>query len=154
MAEKIKLARHRNTSYFVRYDADGSNRQWSWAGSRNGKIDTKEVPKEVVEWLQMNSVCFDKGELVIVEDNEFTKDVKDGIVEIETYENNTHSKEEIEKLLGGNINKMKAELKKITVDSEKQFVIEVASALKDDLTKGKLDFLSEWMGVDSDILFD
>lgn len=152
--EKIKLARHRNTSYFVKYDADGSNRQWSWAGSRNGRVDVKEVPKEVVEWLQMNSICFDKGELVIVEDNDFTKEVKDGIVEIETYENNTHSKEEIEKLLNGNINKMKSELKKITVDSEKQFVIEVASTLKDDLTKGKLDFLSEWMGVDSDILFD
>ncbi|PKR82854.1 hypothetical protein [Heyndrickxia camelliae] len=152
--DKVKLARHRNTSYFVRYTADGSNRQWSWAGSRNGKVDVKEVPKEVVEWLQMNSICFDKGELVIVEDNETTKEIKDGIVEIDTYENNTHSKEEIEKLLNGNINKMKAELKKITVDSEKQFVIEVASSLKDDLTKGKLDFLSEWMGIDSSILFD
>ncbi|WP_080845562.1 hypothetical protein [Cytobacillus gottheilii] len=153
MADKIKLARHRNTSYFVKYDADGSNRQWSWAGSRNGKIDIKAVPKEVVEWLQMNSICFDKGELVIVEDNEETKEVKDGIVEIETYENNTHSKEEIESLLTGNVNRMKKELGKITVDAEKQFVIEVASTFKDDLTKGKLDFLSEWMGVDSDILF-
>jgi hypothetical protein len=152
--EKIKLARYRNTSYFVRYDADGSNRQWSWAGSRNGKVDIKEVPKEVVEWLQMNSICFDKGELVILEETEDTKEIKDGIVEIEAYENNTHSKEEIEKLLSSNINKMKAELNKITVDSEKQFVIEVASEMKDDITKGKLDFLSQWMGVDSSILFD
>lgn len=154
MTEKIKLARHRNTSYFVRYDADGSNRQWNWSGCRNGKIDVKDVPKEVVEWLQMNSICFDKGELVIVDDNEVTKEVKEGIVEIDAYKNNTHSEDEIKKILSGNINKMKAELKKITVDSEKQFVIEVASSLKDELTKGKLDFLSEWMEVDSSILFD
>jgi hypothetical protein len=154
MAEKIKLARYRNTSYFVKYDADGSNKQYTWAGSRNGKVDTKEVPKEVVEWLQMNSICFDKGELVIIEDNESTKEVKDGIVEIEVYEKNTHSKEEIEKLLKGNFMKMKSQLNDITVDSEKNFVIEVASEMKDDLTKGKIDFLSDWMKVDSSILFD
>jgi hypothetical protein len=154
MNEKVKLARYRNTSYFVKYDADGSNRQFTWNGSKNGKAEIKEVPREVVEWLSMNSICFDKGELVIIEDDEKSKEIKDGIVEIEVYENNTHTQEEIEKILNGNINKMKAELKKITVDSEKQFVIEVASSFKDDLTKGKLDFLSEWMGVDSSILFD
>lgn len=155
MSEKVKLARYRNTSYFVRYDADGSSRQYSWNGSKNGKPDIKEVPREVVDWLSMNSICFDKGELVILEDNETAKEIKDGIVEIETYENNTHTQEEIEKILTGNINKMKSELNKITVDSEKQFVIEVASSLKNELTKGKLDFLAEWMGiVDSSILFD
>lgn len=154
MSEKVKLARYRNTSYFVRYDADGSNRQFTWNGSKNGKAEIKEVPREVVEWLSMNSICFDKGELVIIEEDEKAKEIKDGIVEIETYENNTHTQEEIEKILNGNINKMKAELKKITVDSEKQFVIEVASSFKDDLTKGKLDFLAEWMGIDSSILFE
>ncbi|MGK4040943.1 hypothetical protein AB0Y20_01480 [Heyndrickxia oleronia] len=154
MSEKVKLARYRNTSYFVRYDADGSNRQYSWNGSKNGKPEIKEVPREVVDWLQMSTICFDKGELVLVEDNEITKEVKDGIVEHETYENNTHTQEEIEKLLKGNINKMKAELKKITVDSEKQFVIEVASTFKDELTKGKLDALADWMKIDPSILFD
>lgn len=154
MSEKVKLARYRNTSYFVRYDADGSNRQYSWNGSKNGKPEIKEVPREVVDWLQMSTICFDKGELVLVEDNETTKELKDGIVEHETYENNTHTQEEIEKLLKGNINKMKAELKKITVDSEKQFVIEVASAFKDELTKGKLDALADWMKIDPSILFD
>lgn len=154
MSEKVKLARYRNTSYFVKYDADGSNRQYTWNGSVNGRAEIKEVPREVVEWLQMSTICFDRGELVIVEDNEVTKEIKDGIVEVETYQNNTHTQEEIEKLLNGNINKLKAELKKITVDSEKQFVIEVASSLKDDLTKGKLDALAEWMKIDSSILFD
>ena len=154
MSEKIKLARYRNTSYFVRYNVDGAKRQWSWAGSRNGKVETHEVPKEVVEWLQMNTICFDKGELVIVEETETAKEAKEGIIEKEVYESNTHSREDILKIIGGNINKMKAELKKITVDSEKQFVIDVASSLKDELTKGKLDFLAEWMNIDASILFD
>ncbi|MEM5009251.1 hypothetical protein WKH57_00890 [Niallia taxi] len=153
MSEKIKLARYRNTSYFVRYDADGASRQYTWNGSKNGKPEIKEVPREVADWLAMSSICFDKGELVIIDDNDTTTEIKDGISELEAYENNTHTQEEIEKILTGNINKMKAELKKITVDSEKQFVIEVASSFKDDLTKGKLDFLAEWMGVDSSILF-
>lgn len=154
MAEKIKLARYRNTSYFVRYNADGSSRQYTWNGSKNGRAEIKEVPLEVVQWLQMNSLCFDKGELVIVDETEESKEIKDGIVEIETYENNTHTKEEIEKLLTGNINKLKAELKKITIDSEKQFVIDIAISLKDDLTKGKLDTLADWMGIESSILFE
>lgn len=154
MSEKIKLARYRNTSYFVKYDADGSNRQYTWNGSKNGKADIKEVPREVVDWLAMNSICFDKGELVILDEDDSSKEIKDGIVEIETYENNTHSAEEIEKLLKGNFMKMKSDLGKITVDSEKNFVIEVASTLKEDLTKGKLDFLADWMGIDSSVLFD
>lgn len=56
----------------------------------------------------MNSVCFDKGELVIVEDNETTKEIKDSIVESEAYENNIHTKEEIEKMIkSGNIAQLK-----------------------------------------------
>ncbi len=154
MSDKIKLARYRNTGYFVKYDADGSNRQYTWNGSKNGRVDIKEVPKEVVEWLSMNSICFDKGELVIVEDNDNVKEIKDGIMEIETYENNTHTEEEIEKIIKGNFMKMKSELNKITVDSEKQFVIQVAIKFKDELTKGKIDFLAEWMNIDASILFD
>lgn len=155
MSEKVKLARYRNTSYFVKYDSDGSNRQYTWNGSRDGRAEIKEIPREVVDWLTMNSICFDKGELVILEDKvEIAEEIKEGIVEREAYENNTHTQEEIVKLLQGNVNKMKAELNKITVDSEKQFVVEVATDLKEDLTKGKLDFIAEWMNTDSSILFD
>jgi len=102
----------------------------------------------------MNTACFDKGQLVIQEDDVIVNEIKDTITEVDTYENNTNTKEDIEKLLGGNINKLKAELKKITVDSEKQFVIDIASDMKENLTKGKLDALAEWMGVSADILFD
>lgn len=154
MNETIKLARYRNTSYFVKYTGNGQERQYTWSGSKNGRPDVKVVPREVVDWLTMNTSCFDKGQLVIQEEDLIVNEIKDTITEVDTYENNTHTKEDIEKLLGGNINKLKAELKKITVDSEKQFVIDVASDMKDDLTKGKLDALADWMGVSADILFD
>lgn len=154
MNETVKLARYRNTSYFVKYTGNGQDRQYTWSGSKNGRPDVKAIPREVVDWLTMNTSCFDKGQLVILEDEVVVKEIKDTIAEVEVYENNTHTTEEIEKLLNGNINKLKAELKKITVDSEKHFVIDVASNLKDDLTKGKLDALADWMGVSADILFD
>ncbi|EHA30572.1 hypothetical protein BSSC8_21570 [Bacillus subtilis subsp. subtilis str. SC-8] len=104
----------------------------------------------------MNSVCFDKGELVIVEDNETTKEIKDSIVESEAYENNIHTKEEIEKMIkSGNIAQLKNKLDKITVDSEKQFIIDVASEFSDDIAAGKLKVLADWMGVaDPSLLFD
>lgn len=154
MSETIKLARYRNTSYFVKYTGNGMERQYTWSGNRNGRPDTKEVPREVVDWLTMNSTCFDKGQLVIVEDEEVVKDIKDTIAEVEVYENNTHTHEEIVKLLSGNINKLKAELKKITVDSEKQFIVDVAIEMKENLTKGKLDAIADFMGVEASILFD
>ena len=154
MNETVKLARYRNTSYFVKYTGNGQERQYTWSGSKNGRPDIITVPRDVVDWLTMNTLCFDKGQLVILEDEVVVKEIKDTITEVDAYENNTHTKEEIEKLLGGNINKLKAELKKITVDSEKQFVIDTASDMKDDLTKGKLDALAEWMGVSVDILFE
>lgn len=154
MNETVKLARYRNTSYFVKYTGNGMERQYSWSGNKNGRPDIKPVPREVVDWLTMNSKCFDRGQLVIVEDNEVVNDIKDAISEVEVYENNTHTRDEIVKLLTGNINKLKAELKKITVDSEKQFVVDIANELKEDLTKGKLDAVADWMNVDSSILFD
>ena len=156
MTEKIKLARYRSTSYFVGYTGDGGHKQYTWAGSKNGKADIKEVPKEVVEWLTMNSVCFDKGELVIVDEDDSTKQIKESIVDAEAYTNNTHTKEEISKMIKtGNIAQMKNKLEKITVDSEKQFVIDVASEFSDDIPAGKLKALAEWMGVeDPSLLFD
>ena len=43
---------------------------------------------------------------------------------------------------------MKKSLDEITIDSEKQFVIDVAQEMSDDLTKGKVKSLGEWMGVE------
>ncbi|MBD1379210.1 hypothetical protein [Metabacillus arenae] len=150
----IKLARYRNTSYFARCFLSGGEKQYTWTGAKGNRIDIKEVPQEVFDYLSMNSQCFDNGELVIVEDTEESKQAKEHIADIESYENNTHTKEEIEKILKGNFPKMKKELNDITVDSEKQFVLSVAQEMQDELAKGKIDFLAEWLGIDSAILFD
>lgn len=156
MSDKVKLARYRNTSYFVGYTGDGGLKQFTWSGSKNGKAEIKEVPRDVVDWLTMNSVCFDKGELVIVDEGDSTREIKEFIVNAEAYTNNTHTKEEITKMIKtGNIAQMKSKLEKITVDSEKQFVIDVASEFSDDIPAGKLKALAEWMGVeDPSLLFD
>ncbi|WP_144459099.1 hypothetical protein [Bacillus pumilus] len=156
MAEKVKLARYRNTSYFVGYTGDGANKQYTWAGSKNGKVDIKEVPRELVDWLTMSSVCFDKGELVLIEENEESKEIQDSINDVETYVNNTHTKEEIEAMIkSGTIPQLKKKLAEITVDAEKQFVIDVASEFSEEIPSGKLKAMAEWMGVeDSSILFD
>jgi hypothetical protein len=49
--------------------------------------------------------------------------------------------------------KMKGTLNSITSDAEKKFVIDVAQGIASGLAKGKIDFLSEWMSIPSDILF-
>lgn len=150
----IKLARYRNTNYFVRCPLSGGEKQYTWTGAKGTKVDIKEVPEDVFDYLTMNSRCFDNGELVIVQDSEGSKEALENIADIESYENNTHSKDEIEKILKGNFPKMKKSLSEITVDSEKQFVLSVAQEMADELAKGKIDFLAEWMNVDADILFD
>jgi hypothetical protein len=154
MGETVKLGRYRNTSYFVRCDINGFERQYTWSGAKGNRIDIKDIPREVVDYLTMNSLCFDKGELVFVEEDDKVKEIKNGIADKESYDNNTHTKEQIEKILSGNFMKMKKELSDITVDSEKQFILGVAQEMQDDLAKGKIDFLAEWMGIDSSVLFD
>ena len=54
--------------------------------------------------------------------------------------------------LGGYLKGVKSELKKITNQTEKDFVINVAQDMKID-SVGKRDFLAEWMGLDVNMLF-
>lgn len=49
---------------------------------------------------------------------------------------------------------MKKVLGDITADSEKQFVISVAQEIVEELPKGKVDFLAQWMNTEADLLFD
>lgn len=154
MEKMIKIARYRNTPYTVNYNMNnGAMKSYQWSGSTTNKIDIKPVPEEVVNWLLMNSVTFRDAELVIVDDSEDAKEVIDNIGDVEEYQNNAHSREDVVKLLKGNVNKLKAELKKITVDSEKRFIIEVAKEEKID-SNAILKALSEWAEVPMDILFD
>lgn len=152
MEKMINIARYRNTPYTVNFITNGGLKTYQWSGSKNGKTDIKPIPTEVVDWLLMNSVCFRDGELVIVDDTPEAKEVVSNIDDIESYENNTHTREEIVKLLNGNVNKLKAELKKITVDSEKRFVIQVAKEEKIE-SVSVLKALAEWAGIPQDVLF-
>lgn len=149
----IKIARYRTTPYIVNFTTNGGIKTYSWTGSKGSKIDTKPVPEEVVDWLVMNSVCFRDGELAIIEESEQAKEIVSNIDDIEEYKNNTHSKDQAVKILEGNINKMKSELKKITNKDEKKFFVDVAKEINLD-SSAKQTFLAEWYGVKKDILFD
>lgn len=153
MSEVI-LARHRNTEYTVRCEINGNEKKYTWKGSKGNKVDRKKVPQEVVDWLNMSTVCFNKGNLVIEGDDDNSNQLKDEIADRNSYDNNTHSREDVEKILKGNYKAMEKELKNITVDDEKRFVLDIALEMQDELTGGKQTQIAEWAGLDKDILFD
>lgn len=148
MSKQIKLARYRNTPYSVLYEG----KQYVWNPAKNGKASVREVSEELFDYLTVNSLCFDRGQLVIVD--EAKEELEQHIEDVESYKSNVHTQEEIEKILKGNLQKMKSELNRITADAEKQFVISIAKELQQDLTKSKIDFIAEWRGVKPEILFD
>ena len=149
---KIKIARYRTSPYIVNHITDGGTKVYSWSGSKGNKVDIKEIPEEVIDRLMMESVCFREGELVIIEEDEKAKELVSNIDDLEEYRNNTHSKEEVVKILEGNYKKMEAELNKITNKDEKKFIIDVAKEIKVD-SNAKLTILANWFGVKRDILF-
>lgn len=151
--ETIKIARLRNFPYTVNYMVNGGLKTYQWAGSKGDKLDIKEIPVEVVDWLIMTSKCFKDGELKIIEDSAEAKEIASNIDDIESYSNNTHTRDEIIKVLQGNFNKMKSVLEKITVQSEKQYVLDVAREIKLDVAS-KQKFLAEWIGAPVDVLFE
>jgi hypothetical protein len=151
MSKMIKLARYRNYGFTVNYNMnDGMRRVFEWSGSKNGKVDIKDVPEEIVQYLMMNTVTFTDGELVIIEDSEDAKEIISNINE--EYKNNAHSREEIVKLLEGNFMKMKAEIGKITNKQELSYICDVAKEIKLD-SNSKLAYLAEIMKMPQDILF-
>ena len=148
----VKVARYRTAPYFVNHITDGGIKAYSWSGSKGNKVDIKEIPEEVVDRLMMESVCFRDGELVIIEEDDKAKELVSNIDDLEEYRNNTHSKEEVIKILEGNYKKMEAELNKITNKDEKKFFIDVAKEINVD-SNAKLNILANWFGVKRDILF-
>lgn len=154
-ANEIKVARLRNTPYFVNYISNGFTKPYSWNGSKGNKVDEKMLPAEVVDWLLMSSKTFQDGELVIVEDKEKQEDLDNTLDEEGKNElkGNVHSREEIVKLLNGADSKLKKALESITVDSEKRFVMDVAKEVKDTINLPKIEILSKWINIPQDLLF-
>jgi len=70
----IKVSRYRNGEYTVNYDMNGRITTYKWAGSKPNKVDTKDIPDYVVDWLMMNTTTLSSGSLVI-EESPDTKDI-------------------------------------------------------------------------------
>lgn len=141
--EKVILARYKNTDFTVNYE----NKRYVWAGSKGSIISKKEVPLDVYEWLAMQTTTMSSGELVLDSSNENLEELKESIYEIEEYEVNSISKEDIAKLLNGNFKKMESELNKIETDSTKRFVLEVAREIGLE-SSAKQRFIKEWLGTE------
>lgn len=155
MSEKdtVIVGRLRPTDFIVNFiGGDGNRKRYVWAGSKGDRIDKKPIPRYIVDDLTMTGTTFSDGELVVLDEK--SKKIKvDGVDNEEKYENNTHDRKEIVKILEKPLATMKKELNKIDVLSEKQFVIQVAKDSNID-SKGKIKFLAEWIGVKEELLFD
>ena len=141
--EKVVLARYKNTDYTVNYE----NKRYVWYGSKGNIISKKEVPIDIYEWLTMHTYTFQNGELVLDSSNENLEELKENIYEIEEYEVNSISKEDIAKLLNGKFKKMESELNKIEADSTKRFVLDVAREIGLE-SSAKQRFIKEWLGTE------
>ena len=141
--EKVTLLRHRGTEYVVNYE----NKKYVWPPSRGNVVSKKDVPMDVYEWLTSYTTAFRFGELVLDKTNENIDELKEHIYEIEDYEVNSISKDEIKKILEGNFKKMESELNKIKLDSTKRFVLDVAKEIKIE-SAAKQRFIKEWLGTE------
>ena len=141
--EKVILARYKNTDYTVNYE----NKRYVWYGSKGNIISKKEVPIDIYEWLTMHTYTFQNGELVLDGTNENLEELKENIYEIDEYNANAISKEDIIKLLNGNFKKMESEFKKIEIDSTKKFVLDVAREIGLE-SAAKQRFIKEWLGTE------
>lgn len=141
--EKVTLLRHRGTEYVVNYE----NKKYVWPPSKGNIVSKKDVPMDVYEWLASYTTAFRFGELVLDKTNENIDELKEHIYEIEEYEANSISKDEIKKILEGNFKKMESELNKIKLDSTKRFVLDVAKEIKIE-SAAKQRFIKEWLGTE------
>ena len=150
---KVKIARYKTIPFTVNYTDNGRTLTYKWLGSKNGKPEIKDIESYVAEWLNYATTTFKEGELVIVDETELGKELKENIADRDKLEDNIHTFEEIKTMLELPITKMKKELAKITFDNEKKFVIEVAKQIKLDSMQ-KQEFIAEWIEIDRDLLFD
>lgn len=150
MEKNYKLARRRAFDFTV--NCPTTKRIYQFIGSKNGFIDIKEIPYETYNWLLNATTTITDGELVLVEDADKEEIARTMYEEdVKKIEANTHTREEIKKILEGNTNSMKKQLEMITIPEEVRFVIEVAKDIKID-SVAKVEFLKSWAKVDD--IFD
>ena len=144
MSKTIKIARYRGYPFTV--NCPKTNKTYTWAGSMANKMDIKSIPQDTYDYLFMETTTFVDGALVVL-DEDVKDEIKESMLEEEyaELESNTHTRGQIEKILNGNTNAMKAILEKITKKDEKRFVVGVAVELKLD-SAAKRAFLCDWFG--------
>ncbi|MGE7840755.1 hypothetical protein ACQKNX_08180 [Lysinibacillus sp. NPDC093712] len=153
MSNLIKLERVRQGDFLVNYDNGLTKKSITFMGAKNGRTIPQAIPQEIYDWLMYSTTTFRDGELRIVDEQPNVEEIKAYIPDKEEYENNSHTREDVTKLLKGNINKMKSELKKVTSRSEKMFIKQIADELNTDgegLPKGKNDFIEEWIKIQTE----
>jgi hypothetical protein len=150
--KEIKVARYRNIPYIYNYITTTGVKRYEWSGSKGDKVDIKLLPEDAVNYLLMNSICFDQGELVIIEDSEDAKEIVSNIGNIEGYENNAHTREEVVKHLNGSVKNLKEVIGKITNKQEILFMVDVAKEIELD-SSSKQKVLADALNVPVDILF-
>ena len=141
--EKVLLERHKVGDYIINFE----NKSYIIPGSKGKIIGKKEVPYSVYEYLTMFTDCFKDGELIIKVERKEDEELLEDFYGKEEYELNALTKEEVIKLLSGNLKKMESELNKITSETTKRFVLDVAKEIKiQNATKQK--FIKEWLGLE------
>lgn len=126
MEEKITLARYKNVDFTVNYE----KKKYVWAGAKGTVVSKKQVSSELVDWLMSFTTTFVNGDLVIVNNEDKSKEVEENMTDIDEFKANSMTKEEVSALLKGNYKKLESELNKITSDSTKRFILEVAKEIK------------------------
>lgn len=154
----VILERRRATDYLVNFNTGfGKPVPYLFAGAKHGRPSKRPVPFEVYDWLVLYTDALKNGELILAEDNgeDTIKDLVTGITDEELKEisDNSHSYEEIQAILEGNINTMKSKLKKITQLEEKRFVVKVMNDIKakDGFNDKKEAFIKEWAAVEFEV---
>lgn len=142
----ILLERHKHTDYVVNYDG----KRYQWSGAKNGIVGRKEIPMDVYDWLSMFTNCFKNGELIVKAKEEDKEEILNTMNELESYEVNALTREQIIDLLNGNLNKMKKELGAVTSKTTISFIIDIAREIKVE-NMNKLKFLKELEGSDRTI---
>ncbi|HCL4447330.1 TPA: hypothetical protein N2D16_002936 [Clostridium botulinum] len=149
----IKVARYKNLPYGVYYEDNGIKKPYKWSGSKGNILDIKPVPESVVNWIMQNAKTFDDAELVIIEDTEEAQEIAENIENIEDIKENLYTRQEVEDILTGNFMKMKSDLEKVTLKTEKDFICRVAQEIGID-SMGKQKFLAEWADKKREVLFE
>lgn len=147
----VILERHKPSDYTVNFDG----KRYVWAGAKGSKVGSRTVTSDVYDYLSMFTTCLTDGELIIAKKNANVEDLKEDLYGKEEYEVNALTREEVITILKGTMKKMESELNKVTSESTKRFVLEVAKEIKLD-NYNKQKFIKEWIGYELSVedLFD